>query len=71
VSLGVVLNVICWWIRVWFSTIGEEEEEEVKARWHYEAAKVEEIIYNLGDDVYVRVCSVSTPDIIAIMFLTV
>ncbi|XP_047096148.1 DNA (cytosine-5)-methyltransferase 1-like [Lolium rigidum] len=35
------------------STIGEEEEE-VMARCHYEAAKVEEIIYNLGDDVYVR-----------------
>ncbi|KAM0847948.1 hypothetical protein ACQ4PT_054711 [Festuca glaucescens] len=31
-----------------------EEEEEVKARCHYKAAKVEEIIYTLGDDVYVR-----------------
>ncbi|EMS48088.1 DNA (cytosine-5)-methyltransferase 1 [Triticum urartu] len=30
-----------------------EEEEEVKARCHYRAAKVEGIVYNLRDDVYV------------------
>ena len=32
-----------------------EEEEEVKARCHYRAAKVEGIVYNLRDDVYVVV----------------
>ncbi|XP_047043493.1 DNA (cytosine-5)-methyltransferase 1-like [Lolium rigidum] len=31
----------------------EEEEEEIKARRHYSAAKVEEIVYCIGDDVYV------------------
>ncbi|KAM0917708.1 hypothetical protein ACQ4PT_009169 [Festuca glaucescens] len=30
-----------------------KEEEEIKARRHYSAAKVEEIVYNIGDDVYV------------------
>jgi hypothetical protein len=33
----------------------KEEEEEIKARRHYSAAKVEEIVYNIGDDVYVTV----------------
>ncbi|KAM0917706.1 hypothetical protein ACQ4PT_009169 [Festuca glaucescens] len=32
-----------------------KEEEEIKARRHYSAAKVEEIVYNIGDDVYVTV----------------
>ncbi|PNT67133.1 DNA (cytosine-5)-methyltransferase CMT3 [Brachypodium distachyon] len=31
----------------------EEEEEDPKARCHYRSAKVDEAIYNLGDDVYV------------------
>ncbi|KAK1605857.1 hypothetical protein QYE76_029530 [Lolium multiflorum] len=30
-----------------------KEEEEIKARRHYSAAKVEEIVYSIGDDVYV------------------
>jgi hypothetical protein len=33
------------------------EEEELKARRHYRAAKLEEIVYSVGDDVYVMVNS--------------
>uniref|UniRef100_A0A0D9XH79 DNA (cytosine-5-)-methyltransferase n=1 Tax=Leersia perrieri TaxID=77586 RepID=A0A0D9XH79_9ORYZ len=31
-----------------------DEEEELKARCHYRSAKVDNIIYSLGDDVYVK-----------------
>ncbi|CAD6212259.1 unnamed protein product [Miscanthus lutarioriparius] len=31
-----------------------DEEEEVKARRHYRSAKVDNVVYSLGDDVYVK-----------------
>lgn len=31
-----------------------DEEEEVKARCHYRSAKVDNVVYSLGDDVYVK-----------------
>ncbi|CAL4940942.1 unnamed protein product [Urochloa decumbens] len=31
-----------------------EEEEELKARCHYRSAKVDNVVYSLGDDVYVK-----------------
>ena len=33
----------------------DDGDEDVKAQRHYRAAKVEETVYNLGDDVYIRV----------------
>jgi GTPase Era involved in 16S rRNA processing len=32
-----------------------EEDEELKARCHYRSAKVDNVVYCLGDDVYVKV----------------
>jgi len=36
-----------------------DEEEEVKARRHYRSAKVDNVVYSLGDDVYVKVADCS------------
>jgi hypothetical protein len=38
-----------------------EDDEEVKARCHYRSAKVDNIVYTLGDDVYVKVIAHSFP----------
>lgn len=37
------------------------EDEEVKARYHYRAANVDDVIYHLDDDVYVKVTPFSLP----------
>ena len=37
----------------------DDEEEDVKVRHHYRAAKMEETVYTLGDDVYIRVIMIS------------
>jgi hypothetical protein len=38
-----------------FSSRRPEDEEDLKARCHFSSAKVDNIVYCLGDDVYVKV----------------
>jgi hypothetical protein len=48
-----ILNVFLYFL------IQSEEKEVLQARNHYTQAKIDDCIYNLNDDAYVQVCSLS------------
>ena len=56
----IAFNISIYILNVFiFFLIQSEEKEVLQARNHYTQAKIDDCIYNLNDDAYVQVCSLS------------